>query len=60
MGEIIHALRVAVTGKAVGVGMFETLAILGRESTLCRIDRASRKAAEQIHGGEGTGEVEGD
>ena len=40
--------------------MFEKLAIRGRESTLCRIDRASRQATDQIHGGEGTGEVEGD
>ncbi len=39
-GQIIHALRVATTGKAVGFGMFETLEILGRESTLARIDRA--------------------
>lgn len=40
IGQIIHALRVAVTGKAVGFGVFETLAILGRESCLARIDRA--------------------
>lgn len=40
MGQIIHAVRVAVTGKAVGFGMFETLAILGRERCLARIDRA--------------------
>jgi len=40
VGQIIHALRVAVTGKSVGFGMFETLAILGRESCLARIDRA--------------------
>ena len=40
IGQIIHALRVAVTGKAVGFGMFETLAILGREHSLARIDRA--------------------
>jgi glutamyl-tRNA synthetase len=40
IGDVIHALRVAVTGKAVGFGMFETLHILGRESTLARIDRA--------------------
>jgi glutamyl-tRNA synthetase len=40
IGQIIHAVRVAVTGKAVGFGMFETLAILGRESCLARIDRA--------------------
>lgn len=40
VGDIIHALRVAVTGKAVGFGMFETLAILGKASCLARIDRA--------------------
>lgn len=40
IGQIIHALRVAVTGKAVGFGMFETLAILGRKRALHRIDRA--------------------
>jgi len=40
IGQIIHALRVAVTGKAVGFGLFDTLAILGRESCLTRIDRA--------------------
>ncbi len=40
IGQIIHALRVAVTGKAVGFGVFETLAILGRERCLARIDRA--------------------
>lgn len=39
LGQIIQALRVAVTGKAVGFGMFETLEILGRESSLRRIDR---------------------
>jgi len=40
IGQIIHAVRVAVTGKGVGFGMFETLAILGRERCLARIDRA--------------------
>ncbi|MCG8583642.1 MAG: glutamate--tRNA ligase, partial [Pirellulales bacterium] len=40
IGQIIHALRVAVTGKAVGFGMFETLEILGRDSCNARIDRA--------------------
>src|SRR5262249_893038 len=38
--QIIHALRVAVTGKAVGFGLFESLAILGKEHCLARIDRA--------------------
>jgi glutamyl-tRNA synthetase len=40
IGQIIHAIRVAATGKAVGFGMFDTLAILGKESCLARVDRA--------------------
>jgi glutamyl-tRNA synthetase len=40
IGQIIHALRVAVTGKAVGFGLFESLAILGRGHCLARINRA--------------------
>ncbi len=40
IGAVIHALRVAVTGKSVGLGMFDTLAILGRDRVLGRIDRA--------------------
>lgn len=43
IGQVIHALRVAVTGKGVGIGMFDTLAILGRESCLARIDRTLAK-----------------
>lgn len=42
IGQIIHALRVAITGKPVGLGMFDTLAILGQDSCLARIDRAAR------------------
>lgn len=45
IGQIIHAARVAVTGKAVGFGLFDTLAILGQKSTLARIDRALQLAA---------------
>ena len=37
--QLIHALRVATTGKGVGIGMFEALELLGRERTLKRIDR---------------------
>lgn len=43
IGQIIHALRVATTGKAVGFGMFETLELLGHERRLARIDRALEK-----------------
>ena len=48
MGDLIHALRVAVTGRAVGLGLFETLAILGRQSSLTRIARALEKVSETI------------
>ncbi len=47
IGQIIHALRVAVTGKSVGFGMFDTLAILGKASCLRRIDRALKLAGDQ-------------
>jgi glutamyl-tRNA synthetase len=40
IAEIIHPVRVAVTGKSIGFGLFDTLAILGKESSLARVDRA--------------------
>jgi glutamyl-tRNA synthetase len=43
-GQIIHALRVAVTGKAVGFGLFESLAVLGQKSSVARIERALGQA----------------
>jgi glutamyl-tRNA synthetase len=45
IGQIIHALRVAVTGKSVGFGLFETLEILGPQHCLARIDRALAEVA---------------
>ena len=40
VGDIIHAVRVAVTGKGVGFGLFETLAILGKERSVARLTQA--------------------
>ena len=40
LGSVIHALRVSVTGKPQGPGMFDCLVLLGKESCLRRIDRA--------------------
>jgi glutamyl-tRNA synthetase len=40
IGQIIHPVRVAITGKSVGLGLFDTLAILGQTRCLRRIDRA--------------------
>lgn len=48
IGDIVHAIRVSVTGKAVGFGLFDTLAILGRERCLARLDRALKLAAEAL------------
>jgi glutamyl-tRNA synthetase len=53
IGDIVHAVRVAVTGKAVGFGLFDTLAILGRERCLVRIDQAVALAAQSQSGGRG-------
>lgn len=39
-GDIIHALRIAVSGKATGPGMFECLELLGRDRCVKRIQLA--------------------
>ena len=38
--DVYQPLRVALAGRAVSPGIFETVAVLGREETLARIDRA--------------------
>jgi len=43
LDQIIHSLRIAVTGKPVGFGLFETLSILGKEKVIGRIDRALQR-----------------
>ena len=40
IGQIIHAVRVAVTGKSIGLGLFDTLAISAESGVLRRIERA--------------------
>jgi glutamyl-tRNA synthetase len=47
IGGLVHPLRVAVTGQPVGFGLFETMAILGRESCLSRIQQALARANSQ-------------
>lgn len=46
--QIIHALRVAVTGKGVGLGMFDALDILGKARSLRRIDTALQQLNKGI------------
>jgi glutamyl-tRNA synthetase len=45
IGDMNHILRVATTGVTVGPGVFECLAILGREETLRRIDMTKKLLA---------------
>ena len=40
IGQVIHAVRVATTGKGVGPGLYDCLAILGKEESLARLDNA--------------------
>jgi glutamyl-tRNA synthetase len=40
VGDLVHAVRVAVTGKTVGPGLYDCLAIMGRERAVARIGRA--------------------
>src|SRR5271165_2838286 len=42
--EVYQPLRVAITGTTVSPGIFESVALLGREETLRRIDRALAQA----------------
>jgi glutamyl-tRNA synthetase len=44
LGDIVHAVRVAVTGVAGGPGLFDCLDVIGREGCVRRIDRALAKA----------------
>ena len=40
VGDLVHAVRVAVTGKTVGPGLYDCLAILGRQRSLDRLREA--------------------
>ncbi len=44
MGPWVHPVRVAVSGRGEGIGLFEMLQLLGRGTTLARI----RRAAEMV------------
>ncbi|MDI6823380.1 MAG: glutamate--tRNA ligase [Bacillota bacterium] len=39
-GQIIHPTRLALTGRTVGPGLFDIMALLGREETVRRLERA--------------------
>ncbi len=48
--KIIHPVRLAATGKTAGAGLFETLAILGKEKTIARMKAALSKFFVSIDG----------
>jgi glutamyl-tRNA synthetase len=39
-GPVIHTLRISVTGRTVGPGLFELMAVLGKERVLARLQHA--------------------
>ena len=43
MGPWVHPIRVAVSGRGEGIGLFEMLQLLGREKTLARLRSAAEK-----------------
>ena len=44
-GKVFQPVRVAIAGGTISPGIFESVALLGRETTLARIDRALEQAA---------------
>ncbi|MEA2479243.1 MAG: nondiscriminating glutamyl-tRNA synthetase [Thermoleophilaceae bacterium] len=45
-GKVFQPIRVAITGTTVSPGIYESVALLGRDATLTRIDRALAHARE--------------
>ena len=41
-GTLVHATRIAVTGRAVSPGLFETLALIGRDRVVSRLEALAR------------------
>ena len=46
-GKVFQPIRVAITGTTVSPGIFESVAALGREETLARIESARTRVAEK-------------
>ncbi|MDD5746544.1 MAG: glutamate--tRNA ligase [Candidatus Omnitrophica bacterium] len=42
-GELIHPVRVALTGGTVSPGIFEVIAFLGKDRTIARLDKVAKK-----------------
>jgi glutamyl-tRNA synthetase len=48
--DVIHPLRLALSGKTVGPSLFELIEVLGKDRVLARLSRAARLAAETTDG----------
>jgi glutamyl-tRNA synthetase len=46
-GALVHATRIAVTGRAVSPGLFETLVLIGRARVVARLEALARYLAER-------------
>ena len=46
-GKVFQPIRVAISGTTVSPGIFESLAVLGRERSLDRIDAALERLGAQ-------------
>ena len=46
-GALVHATRIAVTGRAVSPGLFETLVLIGRDAVVARLEALARFLAER-------------
>jgi glutamyl-tRNA synthetase len=46
-GEIIHPTRLALSGRTMGPGLFELMAVLGKKKTLQRLERAVQFISQQ-------------
>jgi glutamyl-tRNA synthetase len=48
-GKVFQPVRVAIAGQTVSPGIFESVALLGKDDTLARIDSALARARDDVH-----------
>ena len=48
-GQVIHPIRMAVTGRTVGPGLFESMAVLGRDRVLRRLQQTLEMLSHTWH-----------
>jgi glutamyl-tRNA synthetase len=44
MNQLVHALRLALTGRSSGIGLFDALSLIGRDGSCVRLARALKRA----------------